>query len=59
MKKQGKTIIFTRDLLTALIEYMDDENTDALEFDEKNFVAQIRNYNDRLFGRPEDDSPVH
>ena len=56
---QNKTIIFTRDLLNALIQYMDEENTDALEFDEKNFVSQIQDYNDRLFGRPEDDSPLH
>lgn len=59
MKKVGPTIIFTRDLLEGLIEYMDDEKVEALEFEEKNFIKQIKEYNEKLFGRPEDDSPVH
>lgn len=57
--KPGKTIIFTKDLLEGLIEYMDDEKVEALEFQTDNFIAQLEEYNEKLFGRPEDDSPVH
>lgn len=53
------TIIFTKDLLEGLIEYMNEEKVEALEFEEKNFIAQIKEYNEKIFGRPEDDSPLH
>jgi hypothetical protein len=53
------TLILTRELLNALLEYMNDEKTDALEFDTDNFISQVENYNDRVFGRPDDDSPLH
>jgi len=44
------TIILTKDLLKALIEYMNEEKCESLEFDEHNFMTQIKAYNERVFG---------
>ena len=53
------TVIFTKELLEGLLEYMAQEKVEALEFDEKNFIASLKDYNDQVFGRPEEDSPLH
>ena len=54
-----KTILFTKELLEGLLEYMDQEKVEALEFDEKNFLASLKDYNDQVFGRPEEGSSLH
>jgi hypothetical protein len=59
MSKQTRTIILTRDLLEGIIEYMDQEKVEALEFGEKNFLDQLKEYNDQMFGKPEDEKELH
>lgn len=52
-------IVLTKELLESLIEYMGEEKVEALEFDEKNFLASLKDYNDQVFGRPDEESSLH
>jgi len=59
MSKIKSSIILTRDLLEGIIEYMDKEKVEALEFEEKNFILQLKEYNKEVFGEIEDGDSLH
>jgi len=54
-----KTIILDRELIEGILDYMNKEKVEALEFDENNFITQIKAYNERVFGKIDDDASIH